>query len=88
MDSAEDHIDAGWFHRLIVHGHMHTGPHFTPALLLIAQRQILSYTLCFCVYLFVLHCFPYLGCPLAGLGVLLRPNGVQDIRVGRNKSGV
>ncbi len=62
--SAEGHIDAGWFHRLIVHGRMHTGPHFAPALLFIAQRQTLSCTLCLCVYLLLLHCiqaFPIWG---------------------------
>lgn len=42
MASAEQHIDAGWFQRLIVHGHMHTRTRCTPALLFIAQGVILS----------------------------------------------
>lgn len=87
MAPAEDYIDAGGFHRLIVHGHMHTGPHFT-----LAQRQILSYTLVLvCVFLCtaLLPIILYLGCPLTDLCVSLRPNGLQDVvGVGKNKTGV
>lgn len=57
MASAKHHIDAGWFHRLIVHGHMHTRPLHTLALLFTAQRQTLFYTLS--LHLLVMLCSKY-----------------------------
>lgn len=62
---------------------MHGGPQCT---------QETNIPLARCVFVFVcsahLTISPYLGCPLAGLGSVLRPNGLQDMSAGTNKSGV